>query len=160
MVILTGLWHRLSISLPWVYLCLFLLREVARPGHGLGSISWCRRDLCQGLMVHLWLRGLTWRVGMRFIQVATSLLVAVSPPVLLILGGKASMVVGTPDVSWSSASSSSSSAVFQAGMLLNFFDQWRSITPNTFVLNMVWSQLLQLQSCPPLFHNFWQFNIK
>ena len=30
-----------------------------------GSISWCRRDLYQGLVVLLWLRGLTCRVGMR-----------------------------------------------------------------------------------------------
>ena len=46
-----------------------------------------RRDpcqgLCQGLVGHLCLRGLTWRVGMRLVQVARSLLVTVSPPVLL-----------------------------------------------------------------------------
>ena len=34
---------------------------------------------------------------MRLIQVAKSLLVAVSQPVLLILGGKGSMGIGTPD---------------------------------------------------------------
>ena len=85
----------------------------------------------------LWLRGLTWRVGMRLIQVARSLLVAVSLPVLPILGGKGSVEVGTPDVSWSSVSSSSSSAVFQVGMLFKFFNQWRSITSNRFVLNGV-----------------------
>ena len=37
MAVLTGLWHRLSSSLLWVCLSLFLLRMVARPGHGLGS---------------------------------------------------------------------------------------------------------------------------
>ena len=37
---------------------------------------------------HLWLRGLPWSVGMRLVQVARSLLVAVSPPVLLRLGDK------------------------------------------------------------------------
>ena len=137
MAILTGLWHRFSSSLPSVYHSIFLLRGVARPGHGLGSISWCRRDLCQGLVVHLWLRGLTWRVRMRLIQVTRSLLVAVSPPVLPILGGKGSVGVDTPDVSWFSASSSSSSAVFQVGMLFKFFYQWRSITSNTFVLSIV-----------------------
>ena len=83
--------------------------------------SLCRRDLCQGLVVHLWLRGLTWRVGMRLIQVARSLLVAVSPPVLPILGGKGSVGVSTPDVSWSSSSSSSSSAVFQVGNAFQIF---------------------------------------
>ena len=142
----------------------FPSKRVARPGHKLGSISRCRRDLhqglCQGLVVHLWLRGLTWRQGMRLIQVARSLLVAVSPPVLLILGGKGSVGVGAPDVLQSSASSSSSSAVFQVGMLFKFFDQWRSITSNRFVLNMVQGHHLQLRSHPPLFHNFWQFNVK
>ena len=112
MVVLTGLRHRLSSSILWVYPSLFLVRGMARPGHRLGSISQCKRDLCQGLVVHLWLRGLTWRVGMRLVQVARSLLVAMSPSVLPTLGGKGLMGVGTPDVSWSSASSSSSSAVF------------------------------------------------
>ena len=74
---------------------------------------------------------------MRLIQVARHLLVAVSLPVLPILGGKGAVGVGTPDVSQSSASSSSSSAVFQVGMLFKFFNQWRSITSNRFVLNMV-----------------------
>ena len=53
-----------------------------------GSISLCKRGLCHGLVVHIWLRGLTWRVGLRFIQVARSLLVLVSLPVLLMLGGR------------------------------------------------------------------------
>ena len=52
-----------------------------------------------------------------------NLLVAMSPPVLPTLGGKRSVGVSAPDVSWSSASSSSSSAVFQVGMLFKFFDQ-------------------------------------
>ena len=45
-------------------------------------------------------------------------------------------------------------------MLFKFFDQWRSITSNRFVLNMVWGHHLQLRSCPPLFHDFWHFNVK
>ena len=112
------------------------------------------QGLCQGLVVHLWLRGLTWRVGMRLVQVARSLLVAVSPPVLLILGGKGFMGLSVPDVSCTSASSSLSSAVFQVGALFNFFDHWRSITSNRFVLNMIWGHHLQLRSHPPLFCNF------
>ena len=71
--------------------------------------------------------------------------------------------VSTPDVpqpSTSSSSSSSTSATFQVGMLFKFFDQWRSITSNRFVLNMVWGHHLQLRSCPPLFHDFWHFNVK
>ena len=113
-------------------------KRVERLGHGLSSISRCRRDLCQSLVVLPWLRGLTWRMGMRLIQVARSLLVAVSPPVLPTLGGKGSMGVGTPDTSWSSASSSSSYAVLQVGRLFRFFDQWSSITCNRFVLSMDW----------------------
>ena len=45
-------------------------------------------------------------------------------------------------------------------MLFTFFDQWRSIASNRFVLNMAWSHHLQLQSHPPMFHNFQQFNVK
>ena len=41
-----------------------------------------------------------------------------------------------------------------------FFDQWRNITCNRFVLNTVWGHHLQLRSCPPLFHDFWHFNVK
>ena len=118
------------------------------------------QGLCQGLVVNLWLRGLTWRQGMGLLQVARSLLVAVSPPVLLRLGGKGSVEVSAPDVSQSSTSSSSSSAVFQVGMLFKYFDQWRSITSNRFVLNMVQGHHLWLRSHPPLFHNFRQFNVK
>ena len=50
---------------------------------------------------------------MRFVQVARSLLMAVSPPVLLILGGKGSVGVSTPDVLKSSASLSSSLQFFR-----------------------------------------------
>ena len=50
------------------------------------------------------------------------------------------MGVSVPDVpepSTSPASSSSISATFHVGMLFKLFDQWRSITSNRFVLNMV-----------------------
>ena len=83
-----------------------------------------------------------------------------SPPVLPILGGKGSVGVGTPDVSWSSASSSSSSVVFQVGMLFKISDQWGSITSNRFVLNMVQGHHRQLWSHPSFFCNFWQCNVK
>ena len=88
---------------------------------------------------------------------------AVSPAVLLRLGEKGAIGVSIPDgpeSSASSASSSSMSAAFQVGMLFNFFDQWRSITSNRFVLNMVQGHHLQLKSHPPLFCYFWQFNVK
>ena len=72
------------------------------------------------------------------------------------------MGVGTPDVSQPSttSSSSSTSAPFQVGMLFKFLDQWRSSTSNRFVLNMVQGHHLQLRSRPPLFRNFWHFNVK
>ena len=40
------------------------------------------------------------------------------------------------------------------------FEQRRSITSNRFVLNMVWGHHLQLRSHPPLFCDFWHFNVK
>ena len=58
------------------------------------------------------------------------------------------------------ASPSSSSLVLQVGMLSHILDQWRSITSNRFVLNMVQGHHLQLRSHPPFFLNFWQFNVK
>ena len=76
---------------------------------------------------------------------------------------KGGMGVSTPDLpkpSTSSHSSSSTSATFQVGMLFKFFDQWRNIKSNRFVLNMVWGHHLQLRSCPPLFRDFWHFNVK
>ena len=92
-----------------------------------------------------------------------SLLVALFPPVLQSQEGKVGKGVGAPDVSQPSTSSSSSSSIsapFQVGMLFKFLDQWRSITSNRFVLNMVWGHHLQLTSHPPLFHDFWHFNVK
>ena len=100
---------------------------------------------------------------MRLIQVARSLLVAVSLPVLQSQVEKGGMGVSGPDVpepSTSSSSSSSTSATFQVGMHFKFFDHWRSITSNRFVLNMVWGHHLQLRSHPPLFCEFWHFNVK
>ena len=91
-----------------------------------------------------------------------SLLVVLFPPVLLSPDGKVGMGVSAPDVSQPSTSSSSSctSAPFQVGMLFKFLYQWRSITSNRFVLNMVQGHHLQLRSRPPLFCNFWHFNVK
>ena len=65
---------------------------------------------------------------------------------------KGGMGIGIPDVpqsSTSSSSSSSTSATFQVGMLLKFFDQWRSITSNRFVLNMVWVTIFSLDPILP-----------
>ena len=94
---------------------------------------------------------------------ARSLLVILFPLVLLSQEGKVGVQVSTPDVPQpltSSSSSSSTSAPFQVGMLFKFFDQWRSIMSNRFVLNMVWGHHLQLKSCPALFCDFLHFNVK
>ena len=92
---------------------------------------------------------------------ARSLLVALFPSVLLSQEGKVGVGVGTPDVPQPSTSSSSSStsAKFQVGMLFKFLDQWRNITSNRSVLNMVWGHHLQLRSHPPLFCDFQHFNV-
>ena len=64
---------------------------------------------------------------------------------------KEGMGVGTLDVSQSTASSPSSSSVFQVGMLSHFLDQWRSITSKRFVLNMVQDHHFQLSHTLPCF---------
>ena len=61
-----------------------------------------------------------------------------------------------PDVLQSSLFSS----IVQVSIIPVFLDQWRSITFNRFVLNMVKGHHLELRCCPPLFHNFRWFNIK
>ena len=133
---------------------------MAKSGCGLGSSSVCKRGLCQSLVVPLWLRDLIWKLRLSLIRVTRSLLVVVSLPVLLMLGRRGAKGVSTPDMSQSTASSSSSSLVLQVGILSHFWDQWRSITSNRFVLKMVQGHHLQFRSCPTLFHNFWQFNVK
>ena len=75
-------------------------------------------------------------------------------------GSPTTLDASTPDVPKPSPSSSSTSATFQVGMLFKYFDQWRSITSNRFVLNMVQGHHLQLRSRPPLFCDFWHFNVK
>ena len=109
-----------------------------------GFHSQCRRDLCQGLVVHLWLRGLTCRVAMRLILVARSLLVAVSQPVLPILGGKGSKGVGTPDVSQSSVSSSSSFAVFRLVCFSNFLINGEALHLTDLCLIWFWVNIFSL----------------
>ena len=98
-------------------------------------------------------------MGLRLAQVARSLLMVVSLPGLLILGRRGAMGDGTPDVALSTASSSSSSTVLQVGMLSHFLNEWRSISSNRFVLNMVWGHHFQLILYPPMFCNFQLFNV-
>ena len=79
----------------------------------------------------------------------------VSLPILLTLARKWAIRDGIPNV-FQSTTSSSSSVV----QVPKFVDQWRRITSNRFVPNMVMGHHLQLRSHPPLFSTFKQFNIK
>ena len=156
MAILTGLWQRLSSSLLWVCLSLFPVRGMASPG--LGSISQCRRDLGQDLVVHLWLRGLTWRVGMRLIQVARSLLVAVSPPVSAETRRKGA---------WGLALQMCHSPLHPHYLHLQFF---RLVCFSNFSINgealhltglcLIWFGITIFSLGSPLFFKFLQFNVK
>ena len=120
----------------------------------------CKKNLCQGLLVPLWLRGLTWRVGLRLIKVAGSQLVVVFLPVLLTLGRRGAIGIGIPDVLQSTASSSSSASVIQVGILSNFWIQGGALLPTGLCL--IWFRvfIFSLGLIQPLFHNFKWFNIK
>ena len=146
LAILTGLWCRLSNSLPWVCLRLFPLRGVARPGHGLGSISQSERDLClglcQGLVVHL--MALVKRPYLESGNEA-------HPSGKESAGGSVSTSSADTRMKrgqWGSVHSWYVVTVlslliificrfFQVGLLFKFLDQWRSITSNRIVFNMV-----------------------
>ena len=97
---------------------------------------------------------------MRLIQVARSLLVAVSPPVLPMLGGKEAVGVSASECCSPQPPQHLHLQFFRLVCFSIFLDQWRSITSNRFVFNMVWGHHLQLRYCYPLFSNFWQFNVK
>ena len=164
MALLIGLWHRLIL---WVCLSLFPLRGVARPDHGLGSISQYRRDLCQGLcqglVGHLCLRGLTWRVGIRLIQVARSLLLAMSPQVLLRLGkrgvwGSALLMCQSPQ--FLQPPHHLHLQLFRLVCFTNILINGEELHPTGLCLIWFGGHHLQLRSHPPLFHDFWQFNVK
>ena len=164
MGILIGLWHRLFL---WVCLSQFLLKGVARPDHRLCSNSQYRRDLCQGLC---------WGL------VAASL-----PKWPHLESGNEAHLHGKKSAG-STVSTSSTESRRKGGcggwhswcattlhlfILLiiyicnisgwyafQIFNQWRSITSNRFMLNMVQGHHLQLRSCPPLFHDFWHITVK
>ena len=95
-------------------------------------------------------KGLTWRVELRLVTVAENLLVEVSLPVLLTLGGRGLMWIGIPDV------------LTVHSLIIIFFcytgwytshllNQWKIITSHRFVLNMSKGPHLQLRYHPPLF---------
>ena len=103
----------------------------------------------------LWQISLTLILSLTAARMAESQLeVCIQVPQALGRGG--AMGDGIPDVLWSLTSSPSSSSVVQVvqvGTLLKFLDQWRSITSNRDVLNMVKDQHLQLRYHTQLFHN-------
>ena len=79
-------------------------------------------------------------------------------------GGKqsagGSVSVSSADVRRKGGQGHSDLQFFRLVCLPIFLDQWRSITSNKFVLNVVQGHHLQLRSHPPLFCNFWQSNVK
>ena len=75
-------------------------------------------------------------------------------------GRRGALGDGIPDVLQSLTSSPSSVSLVQVGTLPKFLYQWRSITSNRFVLNIVKGHHLQLRCYPLLFHDFRWFNIK
>ena len=79
-------------------------------------------------------------------------------PAPMTLGRRGAVGDGIPDLLQSITSSTSSSCVVQVGTLPKFLDQWRSITSNKFVLNMVKGHHLQLKHHPLSFYNLKQFN--
>ena len=98
---------------------------------------------------------------MRLIQVARSLLVAVSTPVLPILGRKGPMGVSTPDVSWSSASSSSSSQqFFRLVCFSNFSINGEALHLTGLCLIWLGVTIFSFSPSLSLFGNFQQFNVK
>ena len=102
-----------------------------------------RSYLCQSLVVHPWQRSLNWILGLKDIRVAkVSLEVHLQVP--LTLGRRGDMGNDVPDVLQSTTSSPSSPSLVQVGTLKKFLDQWRRITSNRFVLNMVEGHHLQL----------------
>ena len=148
MVVLIGLWHRLTISLLLVCLSLFLLRGVARPDHGLGSISHYRREkrplsgsvpgtsrASMAKRPHLECGNEVHPGGKKSAcgSVSTSSTET---------GRKGAMGVGAPDVPESSASSaspSSTSAAFQVGMLFKFFINGEALHPTHLCL--IWFEV-------------------
>ena len=67
---------------------------------------------------------------------------------------------GVLDVVQSTTLLPPSSSVVQVGTFKFFLNQWRSITCNSFALNMVNGHQLQLRCHPPFFYNFKWFKTK
>ena len=96
-----------------------------------------------------------WKQDLRIIRIARSLQV-IHLTVLSILRRGGAVRDAIPHVLQSTTSSPLFSAVVQIDTLLQFLNQWRSITSNRFMLNMVKGHYLQLRCHPPLFHNLKQ----
>ena len=115
-----------------------------------------KEGLCQGLVVPLWLQGLTWRVGLTPVQVAKKS-AGCSVSASSTDARKEATGAETPDVS---KVYSLLIFGFSGWYAIPFLDQCRSITSNRLVLNMVRGYHFQLRSCPPFFCNFSQFNTR
>ena len=103
-----------------------------------------RCDLYQSLLVPPWHRCLIWITELKVIRVAEGQL-GIHLPVTLTLERREAMGDSVPDVLQSTTSSPSSSSVVQIGTLPNILDQWRSITSDRLVHNVVKGHHLQLR---------------
>ena len=140
----TGLWPRLTNNSHLNFSRLQPLWGVPGTIQRLSSGLIYGNSLCQGLVVPPWQRILTLILSLTVIRVAGSQL-EVHLQVLLPLGRRGAMGDGILDVLQSSTSSPSSGSVLQAGTLPKFWDQWRSITSNRLLLNMVKGHHLHLR---------------
>ena len=158
MVTLMGLWVRHSNNLSLACTSIQPVLEVEKPDlkQGFGLI--CNNSLCQILVVGLWSKSLIWKLGLRVVRVAGNSLQG-SVLVLQTLGTKRVVGDDIPDVLQFSTSSPPSLFVVQIGTLSQYLDQWRSITSNRFVLDMIQGHHLQLRCHPLLFCQYKWFTI-
>ena len=119
-----------------------------------------KNSLWKSLVGAFWQRSLSQILGWRVIRLAGCPQVVMHLPVSVTVRRRETMGDHTPDVFQSTYSSTSASSVVQVCTLFHFLDQWRSITSNKFVLNVVKGEHLQLKKLLLLLCNFYWFNIK
>ena len=128
------------------------------PSQGLGSSSMYRNVLCQSMVVPSWWRNLSFILSLTVIRFTRSYM-EVCLQIPLTLGWRGAMGNSVPDV----LQSNFITMIFiscTGWYASKYLDQWRDITSNRFVLNMVKGHHLQYRCNPSLLCNFRQLNIK
>ena len=141
LVSLTGLLLRVKSNLPLVCPSPQTPSEVVKVDQKLDSSLMFKNYLCQTLLVGHWHKSLTWNLELRVVRIAGSHLV-VHLVFSLIAGRMEVMGYGIPDMFQSRTSSTSSSSAVQAATHPQFLGQWRRITSNRFVLNLLMDHYL------------------